>query len=114
MSSKTIRTKRRGAEALLCGRAVESFRPWIFLLTGGLPTDDAASAAEAIRDGEASKSLERDYSDFCGEARGRTGHAASSQRVGHGGGDCCDRRGDIRRGVRHHRLHGDACRDADD
>ena len=33
------------------------FRPWIFLITDGAPTDDVTSATAMIREGEASKSF---------------------------------------------------------
>ncbi len=33
------------------------YRPWIFLITDGAPTDDVGRATAAIREGEASKSL---------------------------------------------------------
>ncbi|NWG25334.1 MAG: VWA domain-containing protein [Pseudorhodoplanes sp.] len=33
------------------------YRPWIFMITDGAPTDDVSAATAAIREGEASKSL---------------------------------------------------------
>lgn len=33
------------------------YRPWIFLITDGAPTDDVTAATAAIREGEASKSV---------------------------------------------------------
>jgi len=33
------------------------YRPWLFLITDGAPTDDVTAAAAAIREGEATKSL---------------------------------------------------------
>lgn len=36
---------------------VPYFRPWMFLVTDGLPTDDITAAARAVRQAEASKSL---------------------------------------------------------
>lgn len=33
------------------------YRPWIFLITDGAPTDDVSRAMKAIRDGEAKKAL---------------------------------------------------------
>jgi uncharacterized protein YegL len=33
------------------------YRPWIFLITDGAPTDDVSRATKAIRDGEAKKAL---------------------------------------------------------
>jgi uncharacterized protein YegL len=34
---------------------VGHYRPWLFLITDGAPTDDVSSATAAIREGEASK-----------------------------------------------------------
>lgn len=36
---------------------VPYFRPWMFLITDGLPTDDVSAASRAIKQAEASKSL---------------------------------------------------------
>jgi uncharacterized protein YegL len=33
------------------------YRPWIFMITDGAPTDDVSAATAAIREGEASRSL---------------------------------------------------------
>lgn len=35
--------------------AISYYRPWIFMITDGGPTDEWASAAQAVREGEASK-----------------------------------------------------------
>jgi uncharacterized protein YegL len=37
--------------------AVGYYRPWMFVITDGAPTDETASAASAIREAEASKAL---------------------------------------------------------
>ena len=37
--------------------AIEVFRPWVFLMTDGGPTDQWQLAAEMVKDGEASKSF---------------------------------------------------------
>ena len=37
--------------------AVGYYRPWLFLITDGSPTDDISAAGAAIREGEASKSF---------------------------------------------------------
>jgi len=36
---------------------ISYYRPWLFLITDGAPTDDVSAATAAIREGEASKSL---------------------------------------------------------
>jgi len=36
---------------------IDFYRPWLFLITDGAPTDDVSAAAAAIREGEASKSF---------------------------------------------------------
>lgn len=44
-------------KAIYKASAIPYFRPWIFLITDGAPTDDVFAATAAIREGEASKSF---------------------------------------------------------
>src|SRR5258708_2926406 len=81
---------------------VDRFRRMLGLTPGWLCTsDDALELVEELSDKSRQilrvgfadpaviRCFERDDSDFCGKARGRVSHAAASQRVGHGGGECC-------------------------
>ena len=42
-------------KAVYKSNGIGYFRPWIFLMTDGAPTDDVTSAAAAVKDGEAAK-----------------------------------------------------------
>ena len=44
-------------KAVYRANGIGYYRPWIFMLTDGAPTDDVSAAAAAIREGEASKSF---------------------------------------------------------
>lgn len=47
----------RDRKATYKSNGVGYYRPWIFLITDGGPTDDVTAATAAIKEGEASKSL---------------------------------------------------------
>ena len=42
-------------KAVYKSNGIGYFRPWIFLMTDGAPTDDVTAAAAAVKDGEAAK-----------------------------------------------------------
>ncbi|MGE3424784.1 MAG: VWA domain-containing protein [Dehalococcoidia bacterium] len=44
-------------KAVYRANGIGYYRPWLFLITDGAPTDDVSAAAAAIREAEASKSL---------------------------------------------------------
>lgn len=44
-------------KAVYRANGIGYFRPWLFLITDGAPTDDVSTATAAIREGETSKSL---------------------------------------------------------
>jgi uncharacterized protein YegL len=44
-------------KAMYRANGIGYFRPWLFLITDGAPTDDVSAASAAIREGEASKSI---------------------------------------------------------
>lgn len=46
-----------GRKAVYKANGIGYYRPWIFMLTDGAPTDDVSAATAAIREGEASKSF---------------------------------------------------------
>jgi uncharacterized protein YegL len=54
MNAVALVTERKTAYK---SNGVGYYRPWLFLITDGAPTDDVRAAAAAIREGEASKSL---------------------------------------------------------
>jgi uncharacterized protein YegL len=54
MSAITLTADRKASYR---ANGIGYYRPWIFLITDGAPTDDVGAAAAAIREGEASKSF---------------------------------------------------------
>lgn len=47
----------RDRKSLYKSNGISYYRPWIFLLTDGAPTDDVSVAAAQVREGEASKNF---------------------------------------------------------
>ena len=47
----------RDRKSLYKSNGISYYRPWIFLITDGAPTDDIAAAAAQVREGEASKTF---------------------------------------------------------
>jgi uncharacterized protein YegL len=47
----------RDRKTLYKSNGIAYYRPWVFLITDGAPTDDVTLAAAQVREGEASKSL---------------------------------------------------------